>query len=136
MQIVIDANIIFSALIKNGVTKRLISEPSLSLFTPKLLIEEFIKHLWELKQKTNSDEDMLKERLDGYLIRNIKLIPSEDLNNFIPEAQSICPDIGDVAYFALALKLNCPIWSNDKALKKQTRVNIISTEELINLIYS
>jgi len=34
-------------------------------------------------------------------------------------------------YLALELKLNCPIWSEDKRLKKQTLVKIINTIELI-----
>jgi len=39
--------------------------------------------------------------------------------------------LDDIEYLALALKLNCPIWSEDKRLKKQTLVKIINTTELI-----
>ena len=39
-----------------------------------------------------------------------------------------------VKYFALALKLNCPIWSEDKALKKQSKVKVYSTSELLKEI--
>ncbi|MBT5021736.1 hypothetical protein HOK51_08530 [Candidatus Woesearchaeota archaeon] len=49
-------------------------------------------------------------------------------------AKIICPDENDVDYFALALKLNCAIWSNDKKLKNQNSIIVYSTEELINLI--
>ncbi len=48
------------------------------------------------------------------------------------QAKSICPDPDDIQYFALALKLGCPIWSNDKALKEQNTVEVISTGELID----
>lgn len=34
-------------------------------------------------------------------------------------------------FFALALKLNCPIWSNENLHKKQSKVKIYSTSELI-----
>jgi len=37
-------------------------------------------------------------------------------------------------YFALALKMKCPIWSNDKRLKEQKTIKIISTDELRNQI--
>ncbi|PIN85274.1 MAG: hypothetical protein COV47_03030 [Candidatus Diapherotrites archaeon CG11_big_fil_rev_8_21_14_0_20_37_9] len=43
--------------------------------------------------------------------------------------KKISPDPKDVPYFALALKLRCPIWTNDKLLKKQKKVKIISTSE-------
>jgi predicted nucleic acid-binding protein len=32
-------------------------------------------------------------------------------------AREICPDENDGDYFAVALELNCAIWSNDKKLK-------------------
>jgi predicted nucleic acid-binding protein len=44
------------------------------------------------------------------------------------------PHLKDVEYFALALKLDCPIWSNEKAFKKQSRVKVISTKELISFL--
>jgi len=40
------------------------------------------------------------------------------------------PDPDDMAYFALALKLNCAIWSNDKKLKEQDKVKVYNTHEL------
>ena len=43
----------------------------------------------------------------------------------------ISPDADDTAYIALALHLNCPIWSNDKKLKKQDKVKVITTKELL-----
>ncbi|MEK6928390.1 MAG: hypothetical protein AABW65_00335 [Nanoarchaeota archaeon] len=36
--------------------------------------------------------------------------------------------------FALALKLDCAIWSNDKKLNEQDKVKIYSTEDLIELL--
>ncbi len=36
----------------------------------------------------------------------------------------------DIDFIALALKENCPLWSNDKLLKKQIRVKIINTNEI------
>ena len=48
------------------------------------------------------------------------------------EAEKISPGLKDTQYLALALKLNCAIWSNDKKLKKQDKVKIFSTEDLKN----
>jgi len=49
----------------------------------------------------------------------------------LKEAKSISPDPDDSDFFALALKLNCPIWSEEKKLKKQLEVKVVNTSELI-----
>ena len=38
-------------------------------------------------------------------------------------------------YFALALKLNCGLWSNDKELKKQSKVKILNTNEVYEAVF-
>ena len=50
------------------------------------------------------------------------------------KARKISPDEKDTVYLALALKLRCGLWSNDKDLKeKQNSVQVYSTEELIGM---
>lgn len=49
----------------------------------------------------------------------IKFVPLSEYKEYLSKAKEISPDPNDVDIFALALKLNCPIWSNDKELKKQ-----------------
>jgi len=60
-----------------------------------------------------------------------KIIPIEEFRHQESMAKEISPDPDDVAYLALALHLGCPLWSNDKALKKQTKVKVYSTQELL-----
>ena len=67
-------------------------------------------------------------------IPQIKLFPIEEFLLFLPRAKEICPDRDDVAYFALALKLRCPLWSNDKKLKEQSTVAVLSTKEFLKLV--
>ena len=50
------------------------------------------------------------------------------------EAKEISPDPDDVPYLALALKLGCAIWSNDKELKKQSVVKVYNTQEILQLL--
>ncbi|MBI2152065.1 hypothetical protein HYU21_05030 [Candidatus Woesearchaeota archaeon] len=38
-----------------------------------------------------------------------------------------------MVYFALALKLNCALWSNDKKLREQSEVKVYNTYELVKL---
>ena len=48
------------------------------------------------------------------------------------EAKKLSPDPKDTEYLALALKLNCAFWSNDKKLKTQNKIKVYSTEDLTN----
>ena len=42
----------------------------------------------------------------------------------------IKPVIKDNEFFALALKLNCAIWSDDMAFKRQKRIEVLNSKEL------
>jgi len=55
------------------------------------------------------------------LEKKITFIPLDEIRPFVPKAEAFSPDPADITYLALALKLNIPLWSNDKALKK-TRI--------------
>ena len=72
-------------------------------------------------------------RLLEVLKRRIAIIPLEELVLYIDEAEKLTPDPDDMAYFALALKLNCAVWSNDKKLKEQDKIKIYNTHELSKL---
>ena len=133
MDLIIDANILFAALIKDSTTLDLMFSDNVHLFAPEFLLFEFLKHKEEILKKTKRTEKEFNE-LFIILESLIKIIPKEDFINFIKKAKEISPDEDDVSYFALALKLNIPIWSNDKKLKEQELIKIYSTEE-INRLY-
>ena len=40
----------------------------------------------------------------------------------------------DIDFFAFALALDCPVWSNDKLFKKQSKVLVFNTKEIIELL--
>ena len=132
MDLIVDANILFSILIKQGKTEELIFKNEFNLFTPEYIFEEFEEHKLEILDKTQrTNEDF--DKLIDILKKRIKTISNEETEKFIPEAEKISPNKDDIDYFALALKLRCPIWSQDKELKSQSKIKIYSTEELINL---
>lgn len=129
MDLVIDANILFSVLIKSGKTEELILHEDIQVFAPEFIFKEFDKYTKLIMEKTGRSKEELEEILN-VLKKKIKTIFNEETEKFIPEAQRICPDKNDVEYFALALKLHCLLWSQDKALKQQNVIKIYSTEEL------
>lgn len=130
MRLVIDFNSIFSSFRKFSSTRRLLFSSSLELYSPGFALKELSKHRKVVmsKAKISIGEFGLLERVIAW---RIKFIPVTEFKEFLQEAKSICPDPDDTEYFALALKLGCAIWSNDKALKNQSKVKVISTSELV-----
>ncbi len=133
MDFIVDANVIFAALIKKGKSHELLFDERLHLFTTEFFFTEFKKHSEEIKRKSGKSHVDFSH-LMSVIKSRLTLIPLEDLLPYLDEAEAICPDPADVAYFALALKLRCGLWSNDKALKKQDSVKVYSTEELLRLL--
>lgn len=133
MELVIDANILISALIKDSLTAELLFEKDLKLYAPYFMIEEFMKYEELVLKKTHRSRSEYIEALH-YLKDIINPVPEKEFSDFLEEAEKISPDEGDVPYFALALKLNCGIWSNDKKLKEQDKVQVYSTMEILEIL--
>ena len=133
MMLVVDANVLFAALIKNSTTVELLFEEYLTLYTPEFIMSEFSKYEDVLLSKTKRTKEQFIEIMH-MLKEIITVVPKEEYSKFMNKAEKISPDTKDVAYIALALKLNCGIWSNDKKLKEQTEVNVHSTNEIMELI--
>ncbi len=130
MDLVVDANIIFAVLIRSGKTEELLFKDEIHLFAPEFLLEELEKYKDIILEKTGRDEFEFPRLLE-ILKKRIKTIPNGEIDQYIEKAKMLCPDENDADYFALALKLKCAVWSNDKKLKEQDTVKIYSTEELI-----
>lgn len=129
MDLVIDANILFSALIKNSMTATLLCKEDLHLSCPEFVLDELEKHRELILKKTSRTVEEFISIINAFE-ELITLFPCEAYAQFLEEARELCPDPDDVMYFALALYLRCGIWSNDKALKNQNKITIYTTEEV------
>ncbi len=130
MLLVVDMNILFSFFKKYSPTRKLLINPNLELYSPEYALDELNKHFEEIMLKSKIDIgvfELYKKILSWF----VKVIPISEYKDFKNEAELITPDEDDTQYFALALKLNCPIWSNDKRLKKQSRIKVFNTEDLL-----
>lgn len=133
MQIVIDANIIISILIKPGKPIETLFNDNLEIFAPNLLLQELENNKQIILEKSRLNEGDI-DNLFEILKQRIKFISEKDLIGCREEALRICPDKKDIEYFALALKLKSPIWSNEKRLKEQDIIEVYATHELIKLL--
>ncbi len=135
MELVIDANILFSALIRDSNVRRFLLFSGHSFYVPEFIFEEINEHIEEIRKKTLLSKSEIREILDFLLVfGNIKIIPLDEIKNYRNEALKISPDPDDAPYVALALKLKCAIWSNDKSLKeKQDAVKVYNSEEVLRM---
>jgi len=134
MDLVVDANVFFAALIKRGLSAKLLFIDELHLYAPEYLLEEFSKYRREIIKKTHRTSDEF-DRVLSRIFDRIHLVPMAEIKPFMSVGESTSPDIDDAVYFALAMKLGISIWSNDGRLKKQNVVRIYTTTELVH-IYS
>ncbi len=133
MKLIIDANVLFSALIKDSLTIKLVLLGDLTLYAPDFFILEFLKYEKMILKKTKRSRENYVELLHS-LNDVIQIIPEEEFKGYLNEAEKISPDEKDVSYMALALKMDIPLWSNDKKLKEQNRVKVFDTKDIIELV--
>ncbi len=132
MELVVDANVLFAALIKESQTRRMILSTGWTFFIPEYLLGEFNRHMGVLTDKTHLTREDLNQLFDEFLTTaNIRIIPFTEFKRFFKEAERISPDPDDVHYFALAISKHCQIWSNDSRLKNQDKVKVHSTADLL-----
>ncbi|MEK6952687.1 MAG: PIN domain-containing protein [Nanoarchaeota archaeon] len=135
MKLICDANEVFSAIIAKGKdlqTKKIdiLFSDKVKLFAPTLLFRELEKNSQKIKEISGfSDIDF--DVFVGILKLRIISISLDDFSDKLEEAKSICSHLKDVPYFAVALKLDCPIWSGEKKLKKQSKIRVFNTKELV-----
>ena len=143
MKIIVDANIVFSAILNtnNRIAQILIYEnPKFQFYSCDYLQTEILKHREKLLKLTNLSLGELLE-LENFITHNITFINEHLLpEKLIEETQILLQNIDpfDVPFVALANHLDAKLWTGDKKLynplKEQNFKNIISTIELSVLI--
>lgn len=132
MKLVIDANILFSSLIKDGKTAEITLDKKIQLFCPEFLFEEFLKYKDYILTKTHRSIDDFN-KFYTILTNKITIISEKKIKPFLKEAEQISPDPKDTVYLALAISINAYLWSNDKKLKEnQSTVKVLTTSDLLN----
>ncbi len=133
MKLVVDSNVLFTFFWKRGTTRNLFVKQELELISAEFSLEEIKKYEKEIIKKAKLSRKEFND-LRKELATIVEFISLDEYKDFLQEAVKITSDQNDVDFFALALKMSSSIWSNEKNLKKQNKVFIFSTEEVIDLI--
>ncbi len=133
MFLVVDANIIFSFFNAKSKARDIVLSGNVTLFSPEFLLKELIKHKKEIMRKFRLKNEQFE--LTAELVKAVvQFRPLSEFEEYIDLAKRHSPDVGDVQYLALAMKFALPLWSNDKALKRQSMVKVLSTKEVLALL--
>lgn len=134
MRLIIDNNILFSLMKPDSTNSHLFSIMNAEFLAPEFINNEFKKYEDECLLKSKlSKIDFIKRKKE--ILDKIKFIKFSEYKEFIEKTKLYTKDIDDAPYIILALKLNCPLWSNDKRLKEQSKVKVLSTEDIIEILF-
>ena len=132
MRIVLDSNILFSALIKDSKSRQLILDYEGRFLFPYFIFDELNGHKFELMKKSGLDEKQFFLVFDA-LLKKVEVVTKETLIVHRTKAKQIIDkiDSDDVVFIACVLAYSGSIlWSNDKKLKKQEKVLVYNTKEI------
>jgi predicted nucleic acid-binding protein len=148
MKIVVDTNIVFSAILNPSATIGQIiiygqRYQQLGFFAPNLLKEEIRRHRNKIIEVSKSIDDTTFEDIRDEMFRCINFVSEEQVpyefwHNAIPFVRDI--DMDDIAFVALAEYLDAKLWTGDKklllGLEKLGFTRVVTTDEISNIKFT
>lgn len=133
MILILDSNILISALIKDSKTREIIVKADQRFLIPEMVIEEVRKYKNLIIEKSGMGEEEYNQLLEK-LLSYIELIPTELIEKNIEEALKIMRDIDkkDTVFIAATLSYSdSKIWSDDGHFEKQNKITVFKTKDII-----
>ena len=134
MDLVIDSNILFAALLKDSTTRTILFNKKFEFIAPSYIFSEISKYRnYIIKKVGINNEDF--EILLKLIFENIKIIPEAEYAKFAEELSKEIMDVKDIPYLALATFTNAEgIWTHDLHFKQQDKVKVFSNMDLFKSI--
>ena len=132
MKLVVDANVVISALISDSKTRELLVTLEPDLLTPEVVHDEIERYEDLIVEKSGMDLDRVRHFID-LLFDYIETVPASEFHHHIDQADSAIgeTDPDDVLYVACALGCEAAIWSDDSDFNEQDLVSVFTTGEVI-----
>lgn len=133
MKLVVDTSELFSFFNEKSKARELSLSSRLELYAPLFALTELEEHKSKIMGSFSLTETQFL-LIIKLLKTVIRFLSEDEYAELLPEAMKTSPDPEDADFFALAMRLGCPIWSEDRLLREQARVRVLPTEELKLLI--
>lgn len=136
MELIVDASILFSFFKPDSDRRELLE--ALFIKGVRLIVPEYgLDEIFSLKEKICKYCGITEGDFSFsfiLLLEVLEVIPEEEYKNFLPSGKVLLPKHPkDAPYFALALSLNIPIWSDEKRFKTQSKIKVLNSEEISKL---
>ena len=136
MEIIVDVNVVISSLLSKGEAFKVFAKNyafhKFDFIAPEFLLTELNKHKSELIKNSKLNRDEFDDVLE-FIIEQITFISESQFEDWVEKAKKpLLNHLKDVQYLALAMKLNCPIFSGDKRFKELSPVKVFSPKEMLN----
>jgi len=133
MKLVIDANVVISALIADSKTRELIVTLEPDLLTPAFVHDEIENYEDLIVEKSGMEPGRVAQFID-LLFQYIEVVPVDEFYPAIERADAAIGDTDpdDVLYLACAIASDAAIWSDDSDFDEQHLVETYSTSDVIN----
>lgn len=135
--IVVDTNVLLSYLLREGITRRIITRNPRRFTTPVHCIAELWEHRgrWNIGRHPDSEAREVLADMERFFIR---VEPEEAYRSALGEAGRLTPDPGDAPVVALALSVDCEgIWTyNTRHFRDPRlleRVRVLTTREVVEI---
>ena len=142
MKCIVDTNVLFTFFWKSSAFSILSQRDDLQLFSPAYALEEIEKYESEIIQKAKLTKEKF-QRLKEDLALTIHFMYEDEYASSFKNAAALAKELPeenreefleDIDFIALSLKMDCPLWTHDKLLRKQSRVHVLGTKEIITLL--
>ena len=138
MKIVVDTNILISALTKDSISREIIVLSGKEFHYPEISFKEISKYKNLILERAGMDDEQF-DGLFNELMEFVKVVSEEEVKSSLQEAKEIMGEIDpdDVIFIASVLSLgeNCAIWSDDDHFQKQSKIRVYTTKEMISELF-
>jgi len=130
MKFVLDTNILLSALIKNSLSRKIITSMDFDFFVPSFALSEISKYKSYICRKAGINSVEFRS-LMKILFEYIEVVPSDYYRANMNTARKLISDKKDAPFLACALFLNAEILSNDAHFREQKKVKVLTMQEFV-----
>ncbi|MBI2541818.1 PIN domain-containing protein [Candidatus Woesearchaeota archaeon] len=133
MKIILDVNVILSALIRDSTTRKIILNSEFDFYFPEPSLHKIRKYKSYILEKSGLSEEGYNKIME-ILFKYIQLVPTEEIEKNWNEAKKTMEHIDpeDVVFIATALSISdSVIWSDDSHFEKQNKVKVLKTDDMV-----
>ena len=138
MRLIVNTNRIIASLIRDSTSRSILKSPKLKFATIYFGEKEILKYKKEIMDKAKISEQQF-DKIKEIALKNVETISDLAIQDKMPQAKEIMDKIDekDTPFIAAALSIkNEGIWSDDRHFKKQDKIKVWNTRDLMDYIKS